>query len=321
MKIKRWLERAAKGMSLGLGMIPGVSAGMVALAVGIYDVLIEAIANIRKHFKENVGILFPYFIGAVISAIAVMVGVSYGYRYAHFTINCIFAGFIIGTVPIVTKGLKKNDISAKTALLVMCGFILTAGIGVLSLISKLYLGFDIGNYFVINTWWIYPAIFFAGFLAAAACILPGLSGALILYIFGFYDPIVSLYVGNNSMFHNHERILPGIFFSLVLIAGILMGFVAASKLMKSLLEKHRTGTLFIVLGFLIGSFISTFINQSVYSSDTETWLYSNIQLWELIVGPLLFVLVAVGFFVLSKKSRKKTQTNIEQEKTKDLPNR
>ena len=131
MKIKRWLINALKGTALGLGMIPGVSAGMVALVVGIYDILIGAMANLRKNFKENMGILLPYFVGAVLSAIAVMIGVSYGYRYAHLAINCLFAGFIIGTIPLVTKDLKKSEISAKTILLIVGGFIFTVGIGVL----------------------------------------------------------------------------------------------------------------------------------------------------------------------------------------------
>jgi putative membrane protein len=310
MKTKRWLVNALKGAALGLGMIPGVSAGMVALAVGIYDTLIGAIANLRKNFKENMGILLPYFIGAVLSAVVVMVGVSYGYRYAHLTINCLFAGFIIGTIPLVTKNLKKSEISAKTILLVVGGFIFTAGIGVLSLLSKLYWGFDIESYFESNAWWIYPAVFVAGFLAAAACILPGLSGALILYILGFYDPIVALYIGSNSMLHNHDRVVSGLLLSLILIFGIVLGFVAASKFMKSLLARHHSETMFVVLGFLLGSFVSTFVNQSVFSNGN--WMYLTARPWEWVVGPLLLIAVSVGFFFLSKISSKKKITNIQQ---------
>ena len=46
MKIKNWFLDVLKGGSLGLGMIPGVSAGTMALIVGIYDRLIGGIANL-----------------------------------------------------------------------------------------------------------------------------------------------------------------------------------------------------------------------------------------------------------------------------------
>jgi uncharacterized membrane protein len=177
-------------------------------------------------------------------------------------------------------------------------------------LSKLYWGFDIESYFESNAWWIYPAVFVAGFLAAAACILPGLSGALILYILGFYDPIVALYIGSNSMLHNHDRVVSGLLLSLILIFGIVLGFVAASKFMKSLLARHHSETMFVVLGFLLGSFVSTFVNQSVFSNGN--WMYLTARPWEWVVGPLLLIAVSVGFFFLSKISSKKKITNIQQ---------
>ena len=69
MKIKNWFLDVLKGGSLGLGMIPGVSAGTMALIVGIYDRLIGGIANLRKEFKKSLISLIPIGIGLTIFAV------------------------------------------------------------------------------------------------------------------------------------------------------------------------------------------------------------------------------------------------------------
>jgi uncharacterized membrane protein len=59
MKFKEWWKTFVKSCSMGLGMIPGVSAGTMAVLVGIYDDLIDAIASMRKHFKAIVDHALP----------------------------------------------------------------------------------------------------------------------------------------------------------------------------------------------------------------------------------------------------------------------
>ena len=47
---------------MGLGAIPGVSAGTMAIVVGIYDRMISAISNLRKDFKNSffTGLKHPF---------------------------------------------------------------------------------------------------------------------------------------------------------------------------------------------------------------------------------------------------------------------
>lgn len=169
---------------MGLGMIPGVSAGTMAVLVGIYDDLIDAIASMRKHFKESWRTLFPMLTGLVLSSVAVLVAVHFGYNYAPFVISCLFAGLILGSYPLVTKELKNEKISAKGLCLVAAGFIVATGIGVLSYVSVKYWNFDLNSYFLAGTyWWVYVVVLVAGFISAVACVIPGISGAMILYIF------------------------------------------------------------------------------------------------------------------------------------------
>ncbi len=306
MKARQWFAAVLKGASLGLGMIPGVSAGTMALIVGIYGTLIDAIADLRRKFVQSIGIILPYFLGAVISAVIVMAGVEYGYGYAPFAITCLFAGFIIGTLPLLTKDIKKGEINKKTVPSLAIAAIVAAAIGILSAVSKLYWGFDLGADFAAGVWWIYPATLFAGFVAAVACLLPGISGAMILYILGLYNPIAGFYIGSSSMFHDPSKVGIGIILSLILIIGVLIGFVATGRVMKSLLGKHHAGTYAASLGFVLGSIVSMFANQALIADDTHKWIYETTPIWEWVTGIILFLGAAIGFFYLSKRwARKK----------------
>ena len=50
-----WLNRIFKGMVIALGFIlPGVSGGVLAAILGIYERLIHFLAHLKENFVENV---------------------------------------------------------------------------------------------------------------------------------------------------------------------------------------------------------------------------------------------------------------------------
>lgn len=311
MKIKNWFLDVLKGGSLGLGMIPGVSAGTMALIVHIYDRLIGGISDLKKEFKKSFVSLLPLGIGAVLSAIICMIGVNVGLDYAPFAIISLFAGVIIGSLPVITKEIKHIKFTAKPVLIAVLGALFAAGIGVLSAVAKLN---NWGNFeaaFAAGEWWTYIGVFAAGFIAAMACIVPGISGAMLLFVAGLYDPVVHIYLGDNSILHNTDRLLSGVFLTVSLLLGILAGFILTSKLMKSLLEKHHDGTYLAVFGFIVGSIISMYVNQSMIDTDTLVWKYTTVQPWEWIVGFVLLIGATIGFFFISKKALSNQETTKE----------
>lgn len=311
MNIKKWLLDVLKGASLGLGMIPGVSAGTMALITNIYDRLIDGIASLFKDFKKSFLSLLPLGIGAVISVVAVMIGVRYGFSYAPVAIVSLFAGVVLGFMPIITNQIKNQKKTAKSILIIAVSALFAAAIGILSALSKFYWNFDLDNSFVAGEWWVYIVVFVAGFIAAAACIIPGISGAMILFIFGLYNPILNVFMGDNSMFHNTDRIVSGIFILLSLIIGIVAGFVLTSKAMKSLLSKHHDGTFDVVVGFVFGSVVSMFVNQEmVVVSETGThFVYETTQTWEWVLAAVLLLVAFLLCLLLTRKLEKAKETN------------
>jgi len=95
-----------------------------------------------------------------------------------------------------------------------------------------FLGFMVGKYL-----W----IFFVASVAICAMILPGISGAYMLVLFGEYQNILKAL---------YERQLDIIF---VFILGIVVGILSFVRLLKYLLQKYHSYTMAALTGFLVGS--------------------------------------------------------------------
>ncbi len=68
------IKNILKGAVIGIAnIIPGVSGGTMAVAMGIYDVLIRSLTHLFKEFKKSVMTLIPILIGAAIG----IVGLSF----------------------------------------------------------------------------------------------------------------------------------------------------------------------------------------------------------------------------------------------------
>ena len=313
MKPRDWWLEFARGSSMGLGMVPGVSAGTMGVIVGVYDRLISNVVSLRKDFKRSFFALLPILLGLVLSSIACLIAVHFGYDAAPFAISALFAGLILGSLPILYIEIEAEHLRVGGSLLLAAGFFVAAGIGILSAYAKFAWNLDFSEAFVRGEWWTYLLGFVGGFVAAAACIVPGISGAMILFVLGIYQPILGIFLGEDSIIHNHDRLLSGAFQTLAVAVGIVAGVLLTAKLMKGLLDKHRVGTYRVVFGFVVGSIASMFVNQNWVVTDTNGchWLYRDIPLWEYLLGAGLFVVVGILTFLFFARKAKLMSKNRE----------
>lgn len=309
-----FLTRFLRGLSLGMGAIPGVSAGTMGVIFKIYDELIGGISGLTKDFKKNIKILIPIVLGAGISAIIFFVGAHFGYDLAPFAITSLFAGFTIGSLPVVFPEFQGKKLTTKDIILMLVGFILSAGIGALSVLALTIWKIDLSSAFVDRVWWIYPVCAIVGFVAAYCCIIPGISGAMILFIFGLYNPVIALYVGNQSIFHVPGTALTGLLLTLCILIGALLGLFVIGKNMNFLLTKHRSITFKLISGFIIGSVVAMFINNQIWyhytGFDDGNIVIAKTQLWEYILGIVLFITAGVSMAILTIKANKRKQENL-----------
>ena len=104
-----WLIRLIKGIIVGIGFIlPGLSGGVLAVIVGMYDPLIRVLANLKERFLKNLLFFLPFAIGAAIGIVlfAVVVEKAFGKYAAQFV--CLFVGFVAGTFPSLYRTAGKE---------------------------------------------------------------------------------------------------------------------------------------------------------------------------------------------------------------------
>ena len=318
MKAKEWFTDFAKGTSLGTGILPGVSVGTVGIIVNIYDKLLSSIDGLRKKetFLKSLLALIPIGTGCLAATFVILL---FWQKLAEpnfpFVIVAALAGFVIGALPILLAELKGKWISVGDALRILGGFVFASGIGICAYLAaagiiRLDLDFtdEVDNPFA-NPW-IFGLVFLVGFFSAVSCIVPGISGAMVLFIFGLYNPIINLFfstkkdgeITHHSIFSDPSKLGPGLLIIAVLLVGMLIGFLITSKFMKDLLAKHRRGTFGVVIGFVLGSIVSMFFNNDMY------WVYiytTNVAPYQYALGAVLGVLVCVGTFFLVRYAQKK----------------
>ena len=99
-----------KGILIGIGMIlPGVSGGVIAVILGVYDKIIYSLSNFFSDYKKNARFLIPLFIGMGIGAIISAKILIYIFN-KYFIESCyLFIGLITGSIPFLIKEGKEKD--------------------------------------------------------------------------------------------------------------------------------------------------------------------------------------------------------------------
>ncbi len=317
-----------RGITLGISAaVAGLSAGTIAVVEGIYDKLIGAISTLRANFKKNVLYLLPIILGGACGAIAAFIGIQKGYSAAPFSTTSLFAGLIFGSLPFTFNELKRgtnNKEKTYHALSFGICLIVAAGLGIVTALTKWQISFISSDNNIY--WYAFILIIIAGFIGAFACIVPGVSGSMSLMVLGVYYPILNMYTGDDAIWHKDSKVIILGFVLIALFAiGVLAGAFVGSKAMKRLLDKHRATTFWGILGLILGSLVSMYINSSIfplyagYDKNAGQICYDvdvcppeivKIQTWDYIVGAVLFIIAAaamIGLYVYMNKKKKASE--------------
>jgi putative membrane protein len=231
----------ARGLCMGAAdVVPGVSGGTMALILGIYQRLLEAIRAFDMRLlrliasrrlraaADHVDILFLIPLGAgILGAILFftrVVSLPQLLRDYPEQIYALFFGLIVGSIFVLVRGYGAMR-----------------GSELVSLAAGTLLGLLVVNAVPfetpVDTWF----IFLAGALAICAMILPGISGSFILLLLRKYE-----YVFNAIGHFDFSVIVP---FAL----GAATGLALFSRLLVWLLKHHYRLTLAAIVGMLIAS--------------------------------------------------------------------
>lgn len=304
--MKNLLKTLLSGMAIGFGSaVPGVSGGTIAVILGAYNKIIWAVSNIFKHFKEAFRVLLPTLIGVVIALIPTIYLMDKALDSFVFGIICIFAGFIIGSIPGIKDEVKDVKPKKLHITILIISAVIAMGLGVGSVLAKA----DASPYFYGQTpIWFYFVLILVGFIASVALVVPGISGGMLLLLIGFYDPLISYTTDTiKQCIQGHNWSNFGSLVGLLgcFLIGVIVGFYFVSKLMQYLLSKYHDHTFYSILGFVLGSVPALFFNFKIYDyygkwrANLVTPIYIEIP-----IGIILLIGVTILSYVLVRYKRK-----------------
>ena len=278
-----FLRDLVSGACIGVAfIIPGFSGGSVAAILGIYEKLINAIAGIFKETKQSIKTLFPIFIGLILGVAALLFPLEFLIARFPLPTVSVFVGLALGGLPSLVPKLRTGTVKVSS-------YSFATALIVAAMLSFIPVGSDVDLFNV--GFGGYVLLFLVGVVGSSALVVPGISGSMLLLILGYYNPIVNLVTNHLLRFEDVGKCV------LVLGAcgaGIAVGFLLISLLMKYLLQKHVGATYAAIVGFIIGSiptvYVSTMKSAGMITQSLEivsvpnSPLHYGICLFFLIMG-------------------------------------
>lgn len=236
------IENIIKGLAVGVAnIIPGVSGGTVAVLLGIYERLTDAMGNFFlvsfQKKKEYFIFLFQIMIGAVLGVLLFAKLIEFSIQNYPKGTASFFSLCILPSLFYIVKPYQKTK---KNMFLFLLGALFLGFFMILSFFFKKETGAEMTPVSLISFSY-GMRLFFCGLIAAGAMIIPGISGSLLLLVLGEYYHILSFIL--------HMQMIP----LLYLAMGVALGLVLFSKAIHWLLHKEEEKTMFFIAGIVFMS--------------------------------------------------------------------
>ncbi|MBQ6282727.1 MAG: DUF368 domain-containing protein [Bacilli bacterium] len=237
------------GLLIGIGAImPGVSGGVIAVILGVYDKIIFSLNDFKKDKKKNFMFLFKISIGVLFGIIISSNILVYFFNKYFVEMSYLFIGLILGTIPMFI-----NDYNKK------CSNKFNYYLLVIVMLLSIFFSYYIKNNLVSTSNNIL-LLFISGFLFSVGKIIPGISSSVLLNLIGKYN--MFLMVLSNPV----EYIINNTFEFIIIFIGFIVGTIITFKLISYLLKKYYSNTYSVILGFVIGSLITLYPNTINFSA-------------------------------------------------------
>lgn len=237
----------ATGGVIGVAnIIPGVSGGTMAVVLGIYERLIEAVGNVatdKERRMEYLVFLGKIGIGAVLAVVALSHLMDYLLTYHEQMTYLFFVGLIAGSVPSVYRAHKEMSPSVAAILSFLAGAALILSFALL--FPDVQKSKDINFQFDMSTAAL-GMLFISGILAGGSMIVPGISGSFILVLLGQYRVVI-------KSIKEFNVVLMGI-----IGVGAIAGIVGFAKLINICLKNFPKETIYFILGLVVASLYPIF---------------------------------------------------------------
>ncbi len=261
-----WISKMIKGIVIALGFIlPGISGGVLAAILGIYERMIRFLAHPFKNLKEDILYFLPVAIGMLLGIGLFSYPIEYLLENYQVYVLWSFAGAIIGTVPSLVKEATQDSERDKVDLIWFWVTFIVSGIGLYAL------NFVVGS---LNA--SFTSFILAGALLALGILVPGLSPSNLLLILGLYTPMLTGF----KTFDLFGTFLPiGI--------GAAATLIIFSKLMDYALRVYHSRVYHFIIAIVLSSTLLILIPNA---GNAESINYSGLSLVSYVIVAFFFAL-------------------------------
>ena len=300
-------------------IIPGVSASTLALIMGIYHNFISLLHQVSTFFKEIVALFIGkssvkkvkrafwdinYKFGVFLLA-GMLIGLG-GFshimsflleNYPQYTF-AFFFGLILTSVSIPWMQMERRGF--KEVLIVLFTLV------IFFFVLGLHPVGEAGRPGLVQ-------LFFGGFIAVCAMVLPGISGSFVLLLLGLYHHVVSLVKDVTNLTAVTQDFLD----LAVVFLGIVLGFSLFVRFLNFALHKYHAQLMAFLVGLMLASLrvLWPFMDAGS-SSSVETmaklWPWQSPLIEALTI--VLIILTAAGwvlFINIRGRNRKKKEVEVE----------
>lgn len=280
----KYLINAFWGFCMALAdSVPGVSGGTIAFILGFYEKFVNSLNDIfygkLEEKKKALWFLFKLGTGwAVGMSLAVLV-LSSLFEKNIYKVSSLFLGFIIFSIPLIIREEKDNiNGKYKNIIFAIIGILIVFLISYFNPIS----GGDSVNIKNINIG-LALYLIIAGMISISAMVLPGISGSTLLLIFGLYMSIIN---GIKEFLHMNFTYFPALF---IFGIGVILGIFLVIKLIKKALEKHRSATVYLIIGLMIGSLYAIVVGPTTLEVPQVALSIKTFNIIYFIIGGLVII--------------------------------
>nr|MBA5588280.1 DUF368 domain-containing protein [Anaerobacillus isosaccharinicus]QOY38586.1 DUF368 domain-containing protein [Anaerobacillus isosaccharinicus] len=236
------MRNVIRGIIMGItDLIPGISGGTIAMVLGIYHELLASINGVfSKDWRKHLLFLAPLLLGIGIALVSFSRLIEWLIINHSQPLFFFFNGLILGIIPFLlrTANYKKTfQVSHYTLLIIAAILVASTSLIHEGGMQEIWTNLSLSEYIF---------LFFSGWLASSAMILPGISGSLIFLLLGVYPTVI------NAISTLNLTVI------LVTGLGIVFGIIITSKLVQFLLLQFSTLTYSVMIGLVFGSLIVTF---------------------------------------------------------------
>ncbi|WP_417750468.1 DUF368 domain-containing protein [Salinibaculum salinum] len=259
--VRAWLTIYLKGLAMGAAdSVPGVSGGTIALISGIYERLIDALTALdprvlqqvpdldspdgRRRFvaelqRMDVVFLVVLGLGVATSIVTISRVVHVALEIARPQTFAFFFGLIAASAVVL-----YDQLSLETPLQIgaaVTGFLLAF------FVTGISNGTGFGHAL--------PLVFVAGAVAISAMVLPGISGAFLLILFGQYEYLTGVLTDlvDGLLAFGADDLLSNVVVVATFGCGAVLGLFTVAHAVNWALEEYREATIAFLVSLMVGS--------------------------------------------------------------------